>query len=136
MEEPGAFDKSMLDFHPEQGIKCVRQGQKACTDWGLPLPLFSELPRRLILGNSKCTTARKESGSANPATRGTKKYVTFFLFWRLLYYAQLLQHAEFVRLLPHFHDLATFDPEEVKTRYRNRPTSRGNAHQLPLLGAP
>ena len=21
MEEPGAFDKSMLDFHPEQGIK-------------------------------------------------------------------------------------------------------------------
>src|SRR5215216_5301553 len=60
----------------------------------------------------------------------------FFLFWRLLYYAQLLQHAEFVHLLPQFHDLATFDPEEVKTRYRYRPTSRGNAHQLPLLGAP
>src|SRR5215217_2538004 len=65
-----------------------------------------------------------------------RKNVAYFLPRSLLYYAQLLQHAEFARLLPHFRDLAAFDSEEVKTRHRYRPTSLGNAHQLPLLGAP
>jgi hypothetical protein len=88
--------------------------------------------RKFKVHDGKKGVGLSESGHARyKEIRGV-----FFLFWRLLYYAQLLQHAEFVRLLPHFHDLATFDPEEVKTRYRYRPTSRGNAHQLPLLGAP